>query len=64
MNPQTNPPKPRKFIGVFFECCGVYDRVYLSQDGQRYAGRCPRCMRTLTAQAGPGGTSRRFFRAF
>ena len=52
-----------KFIGVFFECCRVYGRAYLSRDGSRYRGRCPRCLRPLRVRAGAEGTAQKFFRA-
>lgn len=51
----------RPFIGVKFNCCGTYQRVYRSADGQSYRGRCPRCMRPIEFKVGPGGSDARFF---
>ncbi len=56
-------PKSRKYIGVHFQCCGTYCRIYVNADNTAYEGRCPRCLRALRVRIGPGGTSERFFNA-
>lgn len=53
----------RPYVGIHFECCGVYARIYRDPGAMRYAGRCPKCLRELTLRVGPGGTSSRIFRA-
>jgi len=52
-----------KWIGVHFECCSVYARIYRNGEGTAYVGHCPRCQRRVQVSIGPGGTSHRMFRA-
>ena len=54
----------RSFLGVFFECCGAYSRIYQNADGTAYEGRCPRCLGGVKVPVGPGGTDQRFFVAY
>jgi hypothetical protein len=54
----------RPWIGILFECCGVYARVYRRPDQPYYSGRCPKCLRTMRIQVGEDGTPARQFRAF
>jgi hypothetical protein len=54
-------PAARPFLGVKFACCGTYQRLYLSADGNVYRGRCPRCMKPVEFKVGPGGSDSRFF---
>ena len=54
--------EPRKFLGIMFDCCGVYGRIYQNKDGTAYVGRCPKCMRPVRVPIGKGGTGQRFFR--
>jgi len=51
----------RPWVGVRFDCCGVYCRVYKRADGLAYEGRCPRCGRQVRLRVGPDGTAARFF---
>lgn len=54
---------PRPYIGILFECCSVYSRIYRQPDQPEYVGRCPRCLRTVRALVGSDGTPQRIFRA-
>ena len=54
----------RKFLGIWFECCHVYGRLYKNRQGTHYVGRCPKCLRSVQVRIGGEGegTNRRFFR--
>lgn len=60
--------EPKKFLGVFFECCRVYGRLYQNIQGTHYYGRCPKCMKNLKVPIGsgdnPNATNQRFFKAY
>ncbi len=53
----------RRWIGILFECCGVYARVYRRPEERKYDGRCPQCGRRVIVRVGPDGVSGRLFRA-
>ncbi len=63
-DPAASDRTPRKFIGVKFNCCGVYVRVYVNRDGTAYEGRCPKCFKHVKFKIGNGGTDNRFFEAY
>ena len=53
----------RPWVGIQFDCCGAYARVYRDRRGKAYIGRCPQCHRQVRLRVGPDGTTSRFFRA-
>lgn len=60
-SPQSREPRP--FLGIRFECCQTYGRIYRNQQRTAYEGKCPRCFGRVTVPIGSGGTSSRFFSA-
>jgi len=56
--------KPRPFLGVKFDCCGIYSRIYQNKDGTHYLGNCPKCAKQIRIRIGYGGSSNRFFTAY
>lgn len=56
-------PQAKPFLGIMFECCNMYARIYRNKEGTHYEGRCPKCGRPLKVKIGDGGTGQRFFRA-
>jgi len=65
--PGSGPSSPsatgRKYISVLFECCGIYNRVYINRAKTAYVGWCPKCCRRLEVKIGPDGIDCRFFKA-
>ena len=53
----------KKFIGILFECCNVYRRVYNNKDKNAYEGTCPKCNGEIKIMIGHDGTDARFFSA-
>ena len=51
------------FLGVMFECCKVYGRLYKNKENTYYIGRCPKCTKPVKIKIGEGGTKERFFKA-
>jgi len=60
--PDNSDKFKRKFIGIWFECCHTYGRLYKTPDGNYYIGRCPKCLRQARVRVGKDGTNMRFFR--
>ena len=54
----------KRFLGILFQCCRVYGRVYTNETETAYEGRCPRCGMKVRVPIGPTGTEQRFFAAY
>ena len=52
-----------KFIGILFECCNIYRRIYVNREKNAYEGKCPKCNREVKVKIGAEGTESRFFSA-
>jgi len=61
-NNNSSERSRRPFIGLQWDCCGVYSRVYRRAEANHYLGRCPRCGKSVRIEVAPGGTDARFFR--
>ncbi len=57
------PWKDKKFIGILFECCNVYRRIFINKDGNAYEGRGPLGYGKVKVTIGSHGTDQRFFNA-
>ncbi len=51
----------RPWVGIRFDCCGVYTRIYRNPEATAYTGQCPRCGKKVRLKVGDGGTDSRFF---
>lgn len=54
----------RPYLGIMFQCCGVYGRIYKNKEGTAYVGKCPKCFKNIRIKVGNGGTDTRFFNAY
>ena len=59
--PRQETEASRRFVGVHFNCCDVYTRIYINHEQSAYVGHCPRCAKRVRMAIGPGGTDSRFF---
>ncbi len=58
--PQSSPGG-RPFLSLLFDCCRVYQRIYLNRDRTAFVGWCPRCCARVEIPVDPNGTEERFF---
>ena len=52
----------RSFIGMLFDCCNVYWRLYINRSRTAYVGWCPKCARKVEVKISKNGTDCRMFR--
>jgi hypothetical protein len=60
---KSNNRGARPFLGIHFECCNIYTRIYKNKEGTAYVGSCPKCGKPVRALVGKHGTDARFFKA-
>ncbi len=53
----------RSYLCIYFECCRVYQRIYLNRGRTAFVGWCPRCAAKVEIKVDPHGTDARFFSA-
>jgi hypothetical protein len=54
----------RPFVGIHFQCCRVYSRIYVNSNRTAFVGHCPRCAKAVRLEIAPGGSDQRIFNAF
>jgi hypothetical protein len=57
------PRRTRPFLGINFQCCQTYGRIYRNQTATKYEGQCPKCRAKISVPIGDGGSGARFFNA-
>jgi len=51
----------RPYVGVTWDCCHVYSRIYLNRKETAYVGWCPKCGKRIQMDLSPTGSKSRFF---
>jgi len=59
---EEDKPQGRPYIGVQFECCNVYTRVYRPEHRNFYLARCPKCGKSVRFEVSEGGSQSRIWR--
>ena len=52
----------KPFVGIIFNCCKAYGRIYLDRSATAFEGRCPRCLKRVVLQISEEGSTDRFLR--
>jgi len=52
----------RQFVGIIFDCCNVYQRIYMNKSKTSYVGYCPRCCKKVEFKISPYGSKDRFYK--
>ena len=60
-NSKSNSRQPTPFVGVSWDCCKVYSRIYLNKKKTAYVGWCPKCGKRVQMNLSPAGSKSRFF---
>ena len=59
----SNDKGQKNFLGIYFECCNIYTRIYKNKTGDAYEGKCPKCFKKVFVPIGDKGSAERFFKA-
>jgi hypothetical protein len=59
--PPAAEKRLRPFVGVYFQCCGVYSRIHLNTAETAFSGHCPRCCRRIEFPISETGSHEQFF---
>ena len=51
----------RPFVGITFNCCNVYTRIYINKKRDAFVGWCPKCVQNVTLKISPDGDKSQFF---
>jgi hypothetical protein len=51
----------RPFLGIRFNCCDVYARIYANEAFTAFRGHCPKCAKPVWVRIAYGGSDSRFF---
>lgn len=51
----------KPFVGIYFNCCNLYGRIYKNKTGTAYEGLCPGCGGKVVVPIGEKGTNLRIF---
>ena len=62
MNKSAERDTARPFVGIIYDCCDTYGRLYLNRTSTAFEGHCPRCYRKVTVAAAENGSEDRFLR--
>ena len=62
-NKKQASPDRRQFLGVQFDCCRTYSRIYINRDRTAFVGHCPKCGKQIHVKISPDGMDAKFFSA-
>jgi len=51
----------RQYVGITFNCCNVYTRIYINKKRDAFVGWCPKCAKNVTIKISPDGEDSQFF---
>jgi hypothetical protein len=61
---RTRSRGTRPYLGVQFQCCRTYARIYPNTAGTAFIGHCPRCGKRVEFLISDSGDEGRFFTVY